>query len=80
MLVKDKYKYTWYGEEITENEYNSILTMLRNIPEAPSGYGYRLTEALEWELYELPPVEDEELATEEDYVTALERLGVYAYA
>ena len=46
------------SKEITEAEYNEILTMLRNRPTAPEGYGYRLTESLEWELYELPPAEE----------------------
>ena len=77
MLIKDKRKCTWYGKEITEEKYNEILTMLRNRPTAPEGHGYRLTESLEWELYELPPVEEvEEDATEEDYLTALAELGV----
>ena len=49
------------GIEITEEEYNSLLTHIRNRPEAPSGYGYRLKEDLTWETYELPiiPVSDE---------------------
>ena len=59
MLVKDIYKCTWYGKEITEAKYNEILSMLRNRPKAPEGYGYRLTESMEWELYELPIIEDE---------------------
>ena len=54
MLVKDNHKCTWYGNKITESQYNEILSMLHNIPTAPDGYGYRLTEGLEWELYELP--------------------------
>ena len=54
MLVKDMFKCTWYGKEITEAEYNHILSILRNRPTAPEGHGYRLTENLEWELYELP--------------------------
>jgi hypothetical protein len=68
------------GIEIIETEYNHILSLLHNIPIAPSGYAYRLTEELEWELYEAPIIEEEELATEEDYIAALEQLGVYAYA
>jgi hypothetical protein len=39
--------------------------MLHNMPSAPDGFGYRLTESLEWELYELPIVEDEELTEAE---------------
>lgn len=46
-----------HGEEITEAEYNSIMAILRNAPTAPDGYAYRLTESLEWEMYETP-VED----------------------
>jgi hypothetical protein len=77
MLVKDMHKCTWYGKEITKAEYNEILSMLRNRPTAPEGYGYRLTADLVWELYELPPEEvtDEE-ATAEDYEAALGEMGV----
>lgn len=46
------------GKEITETEYNNILEVIRNKPTAPDGYGYRLTDVLEWELYELPAAED----------------------
>lgn len=53
------------GTEITEAEYNEILSVIRSIPTAPKGCSYRLTENLEWELYELPAVEDEELTGEE---------------
>ena len=54
------------GNEITETQYNEILSMLHNRPTAPDGFAYRLTKELEWELYELP-VEDPnpELTTEE---------------
>jgi hypothetical protein len=77
MLVKDKRKCTWYDKEITADRYNEILTILRNRPAAPDGYGYKLTESLEWELYELPPEEEvEEDATEADYLEALAELGV----
>lgn len=54
MLVKDMFKCTWYGKEITEAKYDEILTILRNRPTAPDGYAHRLTESLEWELYKLP--------------------------
>lgn len=64
MLVKDNRKCTWYGKEITKAEYDEILSMLRKPPTAPEGFAYRLTPALEWELYELPPVEDEEIMDE----------------
>lgn len=64
------------GEEITETEYNTILEIIRNSPTAPDGYGYRLTDSLEWELYEMPVVEVEAEATDTDYQTALREMGV----
>ena len=57
MLVKDHRGHSWLGRGITETEYNEILSMIRNPPAAPDGYGYRLTENLKWELYELPPAD-----------------------
>lgn len=48
------------GEPITENEYNTILDKINNRPTAPEGFTYRLTTALEWELAELPPIENNE--------------------
>lgn len=54
MLIKSKNYYTWYGAEITEEQYNEILAMLCNPPEAPDGFAYGLTAELEWELYENP--------------------------
>lgn len=53
------------GEEITESRYNEILSILRNRPTAPDGFAYRLTKELEWELYELPPMEEPELTADE---------------
>lgn len=54
------------AEEITEVEYNRVKDILRNRPDAPEGYGYRLTSDLKWELYELPAEEDDpELTAEE---------------
>ena len=53
------------GNEITEEEYNSLLEHIRSCPEAPDGYGYRLKEDLTWELYELPPIVDEEISGDE---------------
>ena len=60
----------------TEDEYNRIVDIIKNTPTAPDGVYYRLRENLEWELFELPPFEDEEMATETDYREALESLGV----
>lgn len=55
------------GEEITEQEYTTIMNAIRNKPEAPNGFDYKLTENLEWELFELPIFDDDEEATETDY-------------
>ena len=59
------------GEEITEQEYNTILDKINNRPEAPEGYSYRLTTAMEWELCEIPNIEptteEEIIESEEDY-------------
>ena len=77
MLIKHKGKYYRNGEEITGEKYEEILNMIRNKPTAPDGYEYRLTNDLEWELYELPAEEQEdEEATVEDYQAALAELGV----
>jgi hypothetical protein len=57
------------GIEITEAEYNHIKSIIDSRPTAPEGFGYRLTPALEWELYALPPVEETE-PTEEEYAEA----------
>ena len=57
------------GEEITEQEYNNILNKINNRPEAPEGYSYRLTTAMEWELCEVPKIEqtsEEIIEIEED--------------
>ena len=43
------------GTEITESEYNNILSVIRSRPTPPAGYGYRLKSDLTWEQYELPP-------------------------
>ena len=64
---------------ITENEYNAILTIIRNRPTDPAGYTYMLrADTLEWELVELPPEPEpvDEDATAEDYESALSELGV----
>jgi hypothetical protein len=54
------------GISITKEEYESLISHIHNRPEAPEGYGYRLKEDLTWELYELPPVpEDDEISSDE---------------
>ena len=54
------------SEEITAEEYENILTIIKSRPAAEVGYGYRLKTDLAWELVELPPVsEDEEISADE---------------
>lgn len=59
---------------ITKEEYTKIKETIKNTPKAPDGFYYRLKDNLEWELCELPVVE--EIADEADYQEALESLGV----
>ena len=54
------------GSEITKEEYEDIISVIRSAPTAESGYQYRLKADLTWELAELPPVsEDEEISADE---------------
>lgn len=55
------------GEEITEAEYNEIMSVFQNRPHS-EGKGYRLKTDLTWEEYDLPePSEDEEISDAEAY-------------
>jgi hypothetical protein len=45
--------------EITAEEYDRIMIVIKNRPTPPDGMGYYLTTELEWELYERPIIEDE---------------------
>lgn len=48
-----------YPGNISQAEYNSILSTIASKPAAPDGCDYRLLYDLTWELYELPePVEE----------------------
>ena len=60
MLVKHNGKFYRDNAEITEEKYNEIMAILKNRPSAPVGDSYRLTEDLQWELYELPKEETDE--------------------
>lgn len=52
------------GTEITETEYNEILSIIHDKPPATETTDYRLREDLTWEAYEvLPPSEDADLTT-----------------
>lgn len=63
------------GVEITDEEYSLINEALANKP-TKDGYYYKLKDgSLTWEEFEIiAPTEDE--ATEADYISALEDLGV----
>ena len=56
------------GVEITETEYNKIMSIIRNRP-AAEGKGYRLKTDLTWEAYDLPPEpelsDDDEISDDE---------------
>ena len=64
------------GIVITKEEYETILSIIKNRPVAEEGYVYKLRTDLTWELCEVPAVEDDAEATEEDFLAALEELGV----
>lgn len=56
------------GTEITETEYNSILSVIQSRPISETK-GYRLRTDLTWEAYDLPPEpepsDDDEISNEE---------------
>ena len=52
------------GDAITEEEYNTILSVIKNRPHE-EGYGFRLKEDLTWERYEVPPEPEPEPDAEE---------------
>lgn len=58
----------------TAEEYRTVKAMLCNPPTAPEGHYYRLREDLTWELCEMPEIPED--ATESDYITALNKMGV----
>lgn len=63
--------------EISWEEYETILSAIRNRPVSEPGYVYKLRTDLTWELCEVPPIPEEDMeATEEDYLEALAELGV----
>lgn len=54
------------GTEITEAEYNEIMTAIQSKPPRTEDTDYHLTEQLEWVAYErIEPVIDDELDAEE---------------
>ena len=60
------------GTEITEAEYNKIMSIIQNRPTA-DGKGYRLKTDLTWEEYDLPP---EPEPSDEDEISNDEALEI----
>ena len=63
------------GTEITEAEYNEIKPVIVNMPQAESGYWYKLTDSLVWEKYEIitpapEPTPEERIAALEEQLAA----------
>lgn len=58
------------GAEITEQEYNEIMTVIQNAPQETDEIGYRLKADLTWEAYEKEPVVVDD-ATAEEIVSIL---------
>ena len=48
------------GVEITEAEYNQIMSVIQSKPPRTETIDYRLTESLTWEEYEVPPEPEDE--------------------
>lgn len=49
------------GTEITESEYNEIMTVIHNKPEATDTLDYQLKDDLTWESFEVEPVTDPDI-------------------
>lgn len=47
------------GQEITETEYNEIMSAIQNKPMTTETTDYMLKEDLTWEAYQIKPVEPE---------------------
>ena len=60
------------GVEITESEYNGIMAVIQNRPQA-DGKGYRLKTDLTWEEYDLPPKPE---PSDEDELSDAEALDI----
>lgn len=52
-------------DRITEAEYNTILSIIRNKPKGTKTTDYHLREDLVWESYELEPSEPQEITNED---------------
>lgn len=54
-----------FGAEISESEYNEILSIIHNKPKGTPTTDYRLREDLTWEEYEIPPMPEPEPTSDE---------------
>lgn len=59
------------GEEITADEYKTILDTLRNKPTPPAGFDYRLKTDLTWEQYELPAADPDPVLSAEEALSVI---------
>lgn len=59
--------------EITQEEYEHILSAIRSRPTAEPGYMYKLRTDLTWEAYDLPP---EPEPSDEDELSDAEALDI----
>ena len=60
------------GTEITEEEYNTILSIIQTKPQSTATTDYRLKEDLTWEEYEVEPTpEPPDLPTAEEALSIL---------
>lgn len=60
------------GVEITEGEYNNIMSIVQSRPQA-EGKGYKLKTDLTWEEYDLPPAPE---PSDEDEISNDEALEI----
>lgn len=49
------------GTEITESEYNEIMSAIQNKPQATETTDYQLKTDLTWEAYEIEPIEEPDI-------------------
>ena len=61
------------AEEITQEEYDNILSVIRSRPIPEVGYDYRLRTDLTWELIEVEVVPDDEMEiTDNEFMDMIE--------
>ena len=48
------------GIEISDDEYSTLYALMRDKPEAPEGYEYRINEQNEYKLVEVEPLPEPE--------------------